>query len=261
MYSYGCQQLCDTMILVYIFWGHYDGFQAVLECAKRNALCPIYVISNGAPVKDAIHFPISDFDSSVTRLKAKCVSLTPPFVSVLRWFVLQTFCERMNLRTPIFCSDWDVMLFRPLAESYAPFRRYDYTVSINRHGDSSAAYGIGNLAALNAFCTMIHQLIESDDLRARRLHDMEAWRIVTATNKWNVGDLFQTTSGSVFDHNITQDGGRFVMDGKCKKVVWKGSKPHFVQVKDGMLIRANSIHCWGPYKSKPAELLARSMRE
>lgn len=236
------------MTLVFITWGSYEGFQAVLSCAKARAGCRIIVISNNK-VEGVEHIPLSDFPIGQVMLgKLKPHVGEWAAYSLARWFVLRELLTPHPDMVPVFCADWDVMIFRDLAKAYTPFLDCDYTVSIDQDM-SSAAYGVNNFAALDALCNLI-----ADNQSDPTLNDMEAWARLTRTGKWKVGNLFEIHDESVFDHNIVCGADRFMMLDGCKEVTWLDGIPYF-QLFDLTLIRATTIHCWGPWKSKPAELL------
>ncbi len=89
---------------------------------------------------------------------------------------------------------------------------------------------------------------------------MEAWSRLSRKFNWKVGNLFETINGSVFDHNMHCGGERFVMDGPAKYIMWQDGppcyQPYFVRL-DGALVAANSIHCWGTYKTRTREVLLK----
>lgn len=237
------------MTLVYINWGHYAGFQDILNCAIARAGCRIIVISD-VPKTGVEYLPVSEFPIGEQMLNAlePHVGLWAAF-SLARWHVLRQLAEREPDIFPVFCSDWDVMIFRNLAEAYAPFADCDYTVSIDG-GMASAAYGVSNFAALDALCKLVEE-----NITEKTLNDMEAWSRLTRTGAWKVGNLFETIGGSVFDHNMHCGGGRFAMDGPAKRVVYEDGYPYFIS-PDGT-VAANTIHCWGTYKNRTGEVLRK----
>lgn len=248
------------MTLVFIMWtanGGYSGFANVLECAKRRANCPIWVISDQGAPGGVHHVPISEFPVG-DRVRDQYSKHTAPVLgmSVARWFVLRDFIKEHNPAFPIFCADWDVMIFRDLADAYAPFADCDYTVSMVGDADS-AAYGVNRLEPLDAFCDMIDTMNDENDPRAEMIDDMLAWQLNRETGPWNVGNLFEIRNDAVFDHNIHTGDGRFQMAGPTKKVVFRKGTPYFATL-DGAPILANTIHCWGKYKTRTGKLLRKT---
>lgn len=226
------------MNLIYIFWGSYDGFKSVLACAKARANCPIKVVENPqVPIQKRLAEHVGEWCS----------------YSLARWFVLRDMAGECPTTDffPVFCSDWDVLIFQDLAKAYEPFLEYDYTVSIEG-GMSSAAYGVNNFEALDALC----KLIEAN-MTDKTLNDMEAWARLTRTGKWKVGNLFEIKNDSVFDHNIVSGGDTYEIVDGVKQVVWKDGSPYFKK-HDRSFVKAVTIHAWGPWKSKPAELLRKA---
>lgn len=221
------------MNLVFIHWGHYDGFKSVLACAKARCNCPIRVISA----------PVVTIQKELAAHVGEWCSY-----SLSRWFVLRDLVRKEPDLLPVFCCDWDVMIFQDLAKAYEPFKDFDYTVSIDG-GMASAAYGVNNFEALDALCNLVQ-----NNLTDKTLNDMEAWSRLTRTGKWKAGNLFEIKNDSVFDHNIVCGADRFEMVNGCKQVVWKDGYPYFKK-HDCSLVKAATIHCWGPYKSKPDSLL------
>lgn len=224
------------MNLIYIHWGYYDGFKSVLACAKARANCPI---TNAADTYHAIQRQLADHVGEWCSY------------SLARWFALRDMAEKQPDIFPVFCSDWDVMIFQDLAKAYEPFLEYDYTVSIEG-GMSSAAYGVNNFEALDALCNLIEA-----NMTDKTLNDMEAWARLTRTGNWKVGNLFEIKNDSVFDHNIVSGGDTYEIVDGVKQVVWKDGSPYFKK-HDRSLVKAVTIHCWGPWKSKPAEILRKT---
>lgn len=243
------------MTLVFIFWGHFDGWKDTLACAKARANCPIWVISDG-PAPDGVnHIPISAFPDAI-RVRDLIAPNSGRWASfsLARWFVLREFAMQHPEAFPIFCADWDVMLFRDLNVAYAPFVKFDYTVSVH-DGMESAAYGVNRLAPLNLFCEMVEYMnVDVDNNpHAKGLNDMEAWSLITRTGLWNVGDLFKITNGSVFDHSMHCGEKDYEFVGPAKDVVFVNGFPHFI-LKSGELVKANTLHAWGTFKTRTAEM-------
>lgn len=225
------------MTIAFIFWGKYDGFNSALACANARANCPVIVIA--------------DRPHPMGKLLAETVGNWCSY-SLSRWFVLLELGRKMPHIFPVFCCDWDVMIFQDLAKAYEPFQDCDFTVSMDGNM-MSAVYGMNRVEPLEALCEVIKR-----DAKDKTLNDMEATARLAREGNWKVGNLFEIKNDSVFDHNIVCGSERFQMDGNVKRIVWHNQSPYFVR-HDGGLVRANTIHCWGPFKSKPAELLKKAI--
>ncbi len=236
------------MTLCFIFWGKYDGYKSVLACARARAGCPIIVISDGKPPEGVRHIPLSDFPTS-ERLRRYMIPHIGRWCSfsLARWHVLREFARKEPDIFPVFCADWDVMIFRNLPDAYAPFKTFDYTNS-QYTGMGSAPYGINNPAALEALCDLIEA-----NATDTALNDMEAASRLERTGNWKVGNLFEIVNGSVFDHSAHCGGDRFQMAGEAKMVMYNNGLPYF-SLHDGTLIMANTIHLWGSYKTRADEV-------
>ena len=241
------------MTLIYIFWGEYAGFEDVLACAKARAGCPIVVISDGPAPKGVTHFSIHDFQEAehIRKIMAQHVSEWDS-KCIARWFVLREFLKNRPEAYPVFCSDWDILIFQDLEKAHAPFLKFDYAVSIDE-GAISATYAISAPGPLDVFCEMIGAMFTMSDPRATGLNDMGAWKHVTDTRKFSVGNLNLIVNDSIFDHNMHCGEKEFVFTGPAKRVVFTDGFPYF-QKLDGALVKANTFHCWGTYKTRTKEM-------
>lgn len=243
------------MTLIFIYWGRYEGFQDTLACAISRAGCPIWVVSDGPAPSRVNHIPLSVFPAA-SKMRCAIAENTGAWASfsLARWFALRELITlHPEIKFPIFCADWDVLIFRNLAQAYRPFEKFDYTISIDR-GMESAAYGINHMLPLQSFCELVEKLNRDNDPAAKTLNDMEAWsRNRRAHDFCSVGNLFEIHNGSVFDHNIACGADRFQMDGEDKKVIYDAGQPYFL-LHDGTPIAANTIHAWYRYKTRTAEV-------
>lgn len=245
--------------IVYVAWGQYDGFKDSVKSAEKIAGWPVHVISQ-FPVPCQNHYPITVCPKANAMLRdLQSRTGDNRWTYIMRWLLLKEFIElHPELDWPIFCPDWDLLYMRPLSESYAPFMQDDYTVSIHDEFPfpRTAAYCINQMGPLASFCELVHRVIR-DNSAQYKTDDMALWTQMQNENPfWKVGDLNVIHNGSVFDHNMHTGKARFEMDGEAKKIEWIGNKPAF-RHKDG-LVRANSIHCWGSYKTRTAEMLRKA---
>lgn len=248
------------MTVIFIAWGHYDGFKDAVKCAETFAGCPVHVVSEN-PVPCQNQHRIQDCPQSHALLtKLQRETGDNRWTYLIRWLLLKEFIDlHPELDPPWFAPDWDVLFFRPLSESYQPFLQDDYVVSIHDEFPfpQSAAYCINTLGALVCFCELVHRII-GEHSAAYKVDDMSTWAMMQRESPfWKVGDLNEIHNGSVFDHNIHCGKARFKMDGQAKRITWVNQKPEFTGL-NGVPITANTIHCWGTYKGKTGDLLRKA---
>lgn len=245
------------MIVCFISWGQYDGFKDAVKCAEALAGWPVHVVSEFLIPCQNQH-RIQDYPAHHLMKSLQQRTGDNRWTYIVRWLVLRDFINaHPDLGWPVFCADWDVLIMRDLNQSYAPFLQDDYTVSIHDEPPfpQSAAYCINQLGPLNSFCELVERLLKETPLPV--VDDMALWARMQHENPfWKVGDLNVIRNGSVFDHNMHTGKARFHMDGPAKKIEWVGKKPAF-RTSDG-LVRANTIHAWGSYKTRTGEMLRKA---
>ena len=241
------------MNLVYIFPGYYAGFPDSLRSAQSNCGCPVTVIDH--PETFGV------WGETISKLSQHCDADWQRF-AIARWVLLRELIQSGKVKLPVFCSDWDILFFSNLNESMRPFVNFDYCASITHDEGvplSSAAYCVNTIEPLNHFCDLIDSIYRNSIPRPE-MTDMSAWSEVTNSKKFTVGDLFSIQNNSVFDHNISCGIDRFQMHNpdariafRTKKIVWVDRSPFFMRL-DKSLIKAHTIHCWGPFKGKTGRL-------
>lgn len=248
------------MIVVFIAWNDYSGLVDAVDLAMLRSGCEVAVISE-KKIKCSEWINIHDFKSH--HLLATIENRTNDRMllsrSICRWFVLQEYLKSKTLDAfPVLCLDWDVLVFINLVEAYAPFCGFDFTHSVI-DGHESAAYGINNRKSLDSFCDMILRMCEPGATSMNDMNDMMAWKLNRIQGNLTAGNLYEEINGSVFDHNVCLFGNRFADAGGAKKIVWKSGIPHFLDRSTGRPIKANTIHCWGSFKSRTSEMKKHAM--
>lgn len=248
------------MTVVFIAWGNYSGFADTVKCARAFAGCPVFVLSDAYVLGQEPNISkFNKYRAWIDRLKTVVPhnKHTGAVLPAVRWFILEEWTEKFP-QFPVFCADWDVMIMRKLDESYEPFRAYDYTISTDQ-GCQSAAYCINRPEPLRAYCDMLRSMINTDSPALKgELNDMALWTANQRLHNWNVGNLWDVKNGSVFDHNMHCGADRFKVEPNGAKVIdCTDGKPSFV-AHDGSLVRANTIHCWGTYKTRTGEIMKLS---
>jgi hypothetical protein len=112
------------MNLFFIAWGNYSGFSASVLCAKVRCGVPVHVVADANPgdLPSGVSF------TNVRKLKAtnailsKLLSkhdwndggLVSRATSIARWFALRETVSLLKLSYPVFCADWDMVMFEDL---------------------------------------------------------------------------------------------------------------------------------------------------
>lgn len=227
--------------LVFPFWGGDNNWWPdIHKLAQAFADCPIYVIKD------------PPMDAKLRGLMER-KAITPFHAyGMARWFAILELLKSGKLRLPIAIFDWDVAVFQSLPRTMEPFADCDLAVSEMflpiRHVSTCGL--LNRIEPLEEYARLVRA--------GHKRNDMEPWGLIARNPKFRTGNLFDVVNGGVFDHNIHVADGRFDAepDG-AKVVVWVENKPHF-RMEGGRLVRANTIHCWGSYKNRTAELVAKA---
>jgi hypothetical protein len=260
---------------------HYNGYPDALKCAV--ALSNTEVISIG-PVDYSCG---SFFD--VSRYAEKLKPFNDLYFgkfgndplawirghSLMRWFCIGMFCQDQGIDTPIFAPDWDMLIFQDMREAEARMDCYDFSVGL-------AALHIKHPSLLMMFYGMAMECVREGkeafpdvEHAARRRtgnatwSDMEIWEVLRSRVGLKKVTVTEVKGGSVFDDIIQVLPGESELEldetdvhafskRVSKRIVWEGGRPHFVIKDSGRLVKANTIHCWGNYKMRTAELLKKA---
>lgn len=255
------------MNLFFIAWGTYGGFPATIKCAAARVNCPIFVVTDTPPFKlpKSAHWVDLKRFFAVNVLLSKLLpngwydqAKVARATSLARWFVLNKCMEILELDFPIFCADWDMMMFDNLERACEPFLHYDFARTVNHPNldDSNAAYLVCKREPLDAFCEIVEKTNRTCD--DPEFHDMAVWREVSKQGRWTYGDLTEIVNGSTFDLGVHCSLGKYRMAGKSKLVTFRDGHPYFTIDATGELIRAHNIHCWGEYKCREPLLLKQA---
>lgn len=252
------------MNLFFIAWGTYAGFPSAIRCASARANCPIYVVTDtpGAWLPPQVHHVDLKKFHSVNELLTRLLpggwhdqSRIARATSLARWFVLRDCITNIGMSFPVFCSDWDIMIFDDLDKACEPFSDYDFARTVNHPNidDTNAAYLVCRKEPLDAFCEIVATSTRTAD--DPEYHDMAIWREVAKQDKWLYGDLTDVVKGSTFDLGIHCSLGKYRMNGKSKLVTFRNGHPYFTIDATGEQVKAHNIHCWGEYKGREPLLL------
>lgn len=181
--------------------------------------------------------------------------------AINRWLVFYDYCLEKGIRE-FFTLDSDVLIFCDLDRmnqlwSEAPISvQYVPSCTLSTLGCSY----IRDIRVIAEFRTWLMKLYQ-DKKALERFGgddcDMGLWTDFLRTNlQWKWNDLYQPREGTVFDCNLTLTDGWKAENGS-KAFVWKNHKPYAVY--KGQEVQLNSMHCWGPWKTRMEELWRRSI--
>jgi hypothetical protein len=245
-----------TLLFVNVV-GEYSGFPNVLEAAKRFADAPVVVLEPKSSVAHSSNtvFNRSFRDSANRFLQRNPVIMDHPgnMPSILRWLIAAEFAEESEIEWPMLVLDWDVMVFQPIKEAWAPFKQFDIGCGCHGDGNWTAPYGVSKCALLS-FSTWL-----MDEPILPWMQDMYLWQkfyneqggVITRA------DIATIVNGATWDTNIGLGLDRFKTNEDGKRIVWVDGRPHFEAI-GGNLVKANCVHCWGTYKTKTSQLAERA---
>ena len=182
-----------------------------------------------------------------------------------RHFIVLDHIEANHLEPPFVFPDWDFMVFQNLEQAFIPHMGCDWASSVHNDGNMMPAHFLTNVDALREFCGITIELINglSKEDYLHNFHDMIVWKKVSETGKFKVGNTLEIHDGSAFDCGMQCNSIKDLpiaykaeADG-YKELTWKDGIPFF-ETLDGQKVKANWIHCWGKYKTRTKELVAKS---
>lgn len=251
-------------------WGHYSGLVPTLQCAIKHAGCPVHLVTE-KPYHLGVFHAMSGFPFAQRIANQLLGVLTGAGAalhaySIARWFVVREMITTKRITLPVYVFDWDTLIFANLAEAHEPFEKYDYAVSVEDPTADvparTAPSYVNRLEPLNAFCTAVESLLRSNacSLKSGVLDDMLVWGILSELFLWNVGDTARVHNRSVFDHHLMAQLDVYIPGDIGKRIEWVQGRPHFIR-REGIAVRANTLHCWGPFKGAESWLIKRSQME
>jgi hypothetical protein len=261
--------------------GGWDGLKHALESAVRFSGVPVYCISE-VDYGIGTHIPVKNYMSYVDKLSNEYGHMWDKdglhqlgLFSLNRWLVLLDYMEKNTSDEPIYAPDWDVLVFQDLNVALEPFMELPAAslrvgiVGFDNYWQN--VHMVKNTEPLKIFLRTVYDLLKKG---CNNLHDMGCWTEAVNKGCLQMTDMNKVVNGSYFDPAITYDPGRY--HGKdvfqheqpknemeatghipsMKVVKWVSGKPYFVLKDTGELVKANTIHCWGPLKGSTAKVLA-----
>jgi len=257
------------MTLVYAQWGYPDFFGDVLEIAIERSRSDKLVIISDNEVGNRGQSWINIRSLLNGRYRAGeflewMLKNTPSNSNyaycLARWMVLAEWLKTRyeDVDWPLCVADWDMVIFEPIGIGLKPGSMLARTLSPTKdfamwpmfHREACPIWTVAE-GLLNRFRMKDPSLLRS--------HDMAEWSIAIDRNQWSCDNLYAPSLGGVFDHNIHDPRGIFECeDDGYKKIGWEGGIPYFTIKGSDERVMANTIHCWGKYKSMTGELLKKA---
>ncbi len=253
------------MNVLFVAFGTYPGLKDALKAAVARAGVPVHLVSDKTEESGVISHPLSEFKESLAvreqLLNAKGAS--GPFHScgLTRWFVLRELLRRGEISLPVFTPDWDFLIFRNLRDAHSAFRAHDFAVSVLRQREEeesrlrTAPYWINRLEPLEAYCDLVTSMLRVNSPFLPKMNDMCVWLQNAELNNWHVGDTYTIHDGTVFDHHMMTDEGKFESEGDSHRIEWSDGLPYLTTTLGRKRVMANTLHCWGKWKLLTGQLL------
>lgn len=166
--------------------------------------------------------------------------------SLVRWFATLEMWKQHDSNEPMFCADWDVLIFRDLNITTKPFMDKYWSVSKHEVDAWSSPYLVLHREVVENFCKYVSACHASGRLPigTNGISDMAAWTAFARDTCYVPGDLNRIVNDSLFDgNNLLNLHGLLVRESDGKRIVWVDKKPYFVMADTERLIAANTIHC------------------
>lgn len=181
--------------------------------------------------------------------------------SINRWFVFYDYCLANGIKT-FFSLDSDVLIFGDLDKTEKVWGETPISVQYVSSCTMSTLgccfiRDISIIADFGAWLMQLYQTKKVVERLGGDVCDMGLWTLFLRDRpEWRWNDLYQPREGTVFDCNLTLTDGWKAENGS-KAFVWKNHKPYAVY--KGQEVQLNSMHCWGPWKTRMEELWRRSI--
>ena len=249
--------------IVFLYRGNRDFIPYTLYQAKQtNPNTRIILLgdeSNKHYKIIAEHFYCDDFLNGTEQLKKVYRHKSQwgqdfEYVCIERWFILLNFMEKTGLESAILL-DSDILVYSDLNQVRKTFPSYNMTWM----GFSAHINFVQSRQTLKDYCDFILDIYTNHD---KYLNDetLSYAQVMSGRSEGNVSDmtffydfnkkhpnnfhnLAIPQNNKMFDITIEMDQG-MEMEGKFKKIEWKGKTPYAVSKIDGNLIQLYTIHFW-----------------
>ena len=185
--------------------------------------------------------------------------------AVKRWVIIEAYCRRHRVTTPIFSCDWDLLIFENLQTHFAKLKsnEYDFGHCVDRRypeGLTSAPCLVNNHQCIKVYCQTVLAMCQlAHPCKRIQWADMSWWnRLREYADSWKVFNAGQETDDAILDPNINLDTDIYEDEDGRKKVVFVDKKPHFVRKQDRQHVNAVGVHCFMAYKERTGELMSQS---
>jgi hypothetical protein len=228
-------------------------FTDVLRCAQMRSGLPVRVVDQVPErlqsLRDAIFKALSDQPEGwMPRFNG---------IGLFRWPVLLDAVKDLPAPDwPIVPLDWDILVCTDLKPWLARFAQHDYAITRDKHGMSAGPYLLRDIRPLRAFCSTLESIVENHSPIVAFTQDMDTWARVGQCYGWNIGDMSVPQDGQVFDHNLGESSGRFVMNGDHKKIAFENGHPYFFE-EGGAKVEAVALHMWSSLKQRIPEFMTK----
>lgn len=224
-------------------------FYDCVTSLRERSRCNVVVVNSVQDVvKDSIHCPLNalKIPKQIVRTKR---------FSQVRWLMAEWILSKTKLEPPFYFPDWDDIILHNISDHINALKDFDVLRTQDNGHCPSAAKVFWSYDMLCGYIEFVRKMCRK--LEAEwHLSDMNTWHKFCTTRGLKTSNLSQDIGFGVFDHNMHTGGDVFETDDEGRKLIeWHNYKPYFVTIDDGKRVAAESIHCWGTYKTMTNELL------
>lgn len=243
---------------------YYNGDSPHIEwCVKsirhHSPNSPLHVLGrnlNVDHISDAPYYDLADKFSRIYRKESEN-SYSLEYNAFARWLVMEEYCRLKGI-TQFAHFDCDILVFCDLNEEAAKLTGVDFTYP----PCSGIIFNLDVIRCMNLALFDYFNGIDNEEtramkdwkLRAKHLSDMALWDLIVRKFKFK-----NMVEGQVqFESNLHYPEGYQRDENGYRKLTFEKGVP-YVHTESGMPVRLLSVHCWGIYKTRMAELWERSL--
>lgn len=229
-----------------------------LKCAKQFAHTDVVGLSD-MPTDGWID--THPYSESADRMLASLESATKYrlWPSVIRWFIIDSYCRRHGIRGPIVSLDWDILVFGDLQQHFTDTRCLETDLASAFIRCNCAYQGPTVIRDVEIVRMFVEHMAAQPTMVGTNqifMSDMDAWHVVRRLFRLtDCLTISHTGFSTYWDSNSTLDGDLFEMDERGKKIYWEADGPHYNLTYYKKRPRVVAMHTFVPWRFHTQELM------